>query len=112
MATYNTSLSKQVHAPLTSLDKILATFAALLLFGCYMFTFDGTLHSTDGLAMLAVAENLIKHGNFDARQLENWETTYLSIVGLNLASFDGTPNTPDELAILAAAETLVKQTRL
>lgn len=59
--------------PITHQDKILAGFLALLLFGLYMFLFDGILHSDDGLSMLAVAENVVKHGRFDTRQLENWE---------------------------------------
>ena len=60
-------------ASLTAADRVLALFVALLLFGLYIVSFDGTLHSTDGLSMLAVAENLVKHGNLDARQMENWE---------------------------------------
>ncbi|MBI1880347.1 MAG: phospholipid carrier-dependent glycosyltransferase [Chloroflexi bacterium] len=66
---------------LLSIDKSLAAFLALLLFGLYMVTFDGTLHSTDGLSMIAVAENLVKHGRFDTRQLENWENVYLGLDG-------------------------------
>ncbi|MBE7554737.1 MAG: glycosyltransferase family 39 protein [Anaerolineales bacterium] len=62
-------------------DKSLAAFLALLLFGLYMFTFDGTLHSTDGLAMFAVTENLVKHVQFDIRQLENWENVTLGVDG-------------------------------
>jgi hypothetical protein len=62
-------------------DKSLAAFLALLLFGLYMFTFDGTLHSTDGLSMLAVAENIAKHGRFDTRQLEDWENVSLGVDG-------------------------------
>lgn len=46
-----------------------------------MFTFDGTLHSTDGLSMLAVAENLVKHGQVDTRQLENWENVFPGLDG-------------------------------
>lgn len=68
-------------AHLTSVDKSLAAFLALLLFGLYMVTFDGTLHSTDGLSMIAVTENLVKHGRFDTRQLENWESATLGIDG-------------------------------
>ncbi|HEY85876.1 MAG TPA: hypothetical protein G4N96_12290, partial [Chloroflexi bacterium] len=54
---------------LTSRDAPLAAFLALLLFGIYIFNFDGTLHSTDGLSMFAVAENLVKHSYFDTHQL-------------------------------------------
>ena len=57
----------------------------LLLFGVYMVTFDGTQHSTDGLSMLAVAENIVKHGRFDTRQLENWESAKIGL--------DGAPHT-------------------
>ncbi|GIK39162.1 MAG: hypothetical protein BroJett011_29950 [Chloroflexota bacterium] len=66
---------------LTLVDKSLAAFLALLLFGVYMVTFDGTLHSTDGLSMLAVAENVAKHGRFDTRQLEDWENVSLGMDG-------------------------------
>lgn len=66
---------------LTPVDKSLAVFLALFLFGIYMLTFDGTLHSTDGLSMLAVAENIAKHGRFDTRQLEDWENIYLGVDG-------------------------------
>jgi hypothetical protein len=59
----------------------LPAFLALFLFGLYMLLFDGTLHSTDGLSMFAVAENLIKHGHVDTRQLENWENVKLGIDG-------------------------------
>lgn len=62
-------------------DVNLALWVALLLFGLYMITFDGTLHSTDGLSMFAVAENLLKHGHFDTRQLENWESVTLGLDG-------------------------------
>jgi hypothetical protein len=64
-----------------STDKALLAFLALFLFGLYMLLFDGTLHSTDGLSMFAVAENLIKHGHVDTRQLENWENVKLGIDG-------------------------------
>ena len=64
---------------LSSFDIILAAFLALTLFGIYMLSFDGTLHSTDGLSMLAVTENLLKHGTVDTRQLENWESATLGI---------------------------------
>ncbi len=60
-------------------DFTLAAFLALFLFGLYMVTFDGALHSTDGLSMLAVAENMVKHGRFDTRQLENWENIFWGI---------------------------------
>jgi hypothetical protein len=54
---------------------------ALLLFGIYMLTFDGLLYSTDGLSMITVAENIIKHGNFDTRQVEDWENVQLGADG-------------------------------
>jgi hypothetical protein len=60
---------------------------ALLLFGIYMLTFDGTLHSTDGLSMFAVAENLVKHGQLDTRQLENWENVFLGPDGHPYTNF-------------------------
>lgn len=69
------------RAGLTAGDRVLAAFLALFLLGVYLVTFDGTLHSTDGLSMLAVAENLVKHGHFDTRQLENWESARLGVDG-------------------------------
>jgi hypothetical protein len=52
-----------------------------------MVTFDGTLHSTDGLSMLAVAENLVKHGRFDTRQLEDWENVAVGLDGRPYAKY-------------------------
>lgn len=74
-------------ARLKPVDVTVASFLALLLFGIYMLTFDGTMHSTDGLSMLAVAENTVKHGNLDTRQLENWENVYLGHDGLPYTNF-------------------------
>lgn len=62
-------------------DHALAWLVGLLLFGLYMLTFDGTIHSTDGLSLLAVTENLVKHGRFDTAQLENWESAALGVDG-------------------------------
>ncbi len=62
-------------------DVNLAFWTALFLFGLYISTFDGTLHSTDGLSMFAVGENLLKHLHFDTRQLENWENVTLGLDG-------------------------------
>ncbi|MCK6628778.1 MAG: phospholipid carrier-dependent glycosyltransferase [Anaerolineae bacterium] len=85
-------------------DFTLAAFLALLLFGIYMFTFDGTLHSTDGLSMLAVAENMVKHGRFDTRQLENWENVFL---GINNQPFSKYPIGPTLLMLPFVALALV-----
>ena len=63
----------------TPTDKVMASFLALLLFGIYLLTFDGTLHSTDGLSMIGVTENLLKHGQVDTAQLENWESATLGV---------------------------------
>ncbi len=70
---------EQSQIRLRPADKVIAAFLALLLFGIYLLTFDGTLHSTDGLSMFAVAENIVKHGQFDTAQLENWESATLGI---------------------------------
>lgn len=69
----------QLNTPtgLPAREIALAALVSLLLFGVYMLTFDGTLHSTDTLSMLAVAENMIKHGTVDTVQLENWESAAL-----------------------------------
>lgn len=85
-------------------DFTLAAFLALLLFGIYMLTFDGTLHSTDGLSMLAVAENIVKHGRFDTRQLENWENVFL---GINNQPFTKYPLGPTLLMLPFVALALV-----
>lgn len=76
-----TGRSRPAKYPLLPADTALAALAALLLFGVYMVIFDGRLHSTDGLSMLAVAENMVKHGHFDTRQLENWENVALGLNG-------------------------------
>lgn len=75
------NILESIPQRLTLVDKSLAAFLALLLFGVYMVTFDGTLHSTDGLSMLAVAENMAKHGRFDTRQVEDWENVYIGVDG-------------------------------
>lgn len=77
----NSEINRPRKAHLKPIDASLAAFLGLLLLGIYMVTFDGTLHSTDGLSMLAVTENLVKHGGFDTRQLENWESARLGIDG-------------------------------
>jgi hypothetical protein len=57
-----------------------------------MLAFDGMLLSTDGLSMYAVAENLIKHGHVDTRQLENWENAKLGIDGLPYSKYAPGPS--------------------
>lgn len=81
------TLSEPTVSKLTKRDLSLGLFLALLLFGIYMLTFDGTLHSTDGLSMLAVTENVVKHGRFDTRQLENWENVYPGLDGRPYTNF-------------------------
>lgn len=89
-------------------DLALGLFLALLLFGCYMFTFDGTLHSSDGLSMFAVAENIIKHGRFDTAQLEDWENVYLGVDGRPYTNFAPGPT----LAMLPFVILALNVTRL
>lgn len=68
-------------------DKNVAASLALMLFGIYMIGFDGTLHSSDGLSMFAVAENIVKHGSFDTRQLLSWGNVALGIDNLPYTVF-------------------------
>jgi hypothetical protein len=54
-------------------EKAVALCLYLLLCAAYIFSFDGVMASTDGQAMLAVTENIVKHGTLDVRQLADWE---------------------------------------
>ena len=59
----------------------------LLLLAVYLLTYNGVLRVTDGQAMFAVAENLVKHASPDARQLDNWEDVHVGVNGLPYAKY-------------------------
>lgn len=52
-----------------STDKHLAVALLLLLFSVYLVTYSGTLHSSDGQAMLSVSESLVRRGAYDINQI-------------------------------------------
>ena len=46
-------------------DLTIAAWLALFLFGIYLFTFSGRIHSYDGMSMFAVTESVVKRGEFN-----------------------------------------------
>jgi hypothetical protein len=50
-------------------DRTLAFSVACLLFACYLLTYTGQIDSSDGLAMFATAESMVRRGEIDSNQL-------------------------------------------
>ncbi len=50
-------------------DRDLAFAVMVLLFACYLLTFTAYIQSSDGLAMFATAENMVRRGSIDSNQL-------------------------------------------
>lgn len=50
-------------------DRATASFLALLLFGIYLLSFNGRITSSDGLAMFAVTESVVKRGDLTTDQM-------------------------------------------
>src|SRR3954470_3493177 len=52
-----------------SRDRTLAFCIACLLFACYLFTYTGLIDSSDGLAMFATTESMVRRSEIDSNQL-------------------------------------------
>ena len=52
-----------------SRDRTLALCVISLLFACYLLTYTGTIESSDGLAMFATTESMVRRGEIDSNQL-------------------------------------------
>src|SRR5689334_9896617 len=52
-----------------SRDRTLAFCIACLLFACYLFTYTALIDSSDGLAMFATTESMVRRGEIDSNQL-------------------------------------------
>jgi hypothetical protein len=50
-------------------DRTLAFCIACLLFACYLLTYTGYIESSDGLAMFATTESMVRRGEIDSNQL-------------------------------------------
>src|SRR5687768_12029325 len=50
-------------------DRTLALCIACLLFACYLLTYTAMIDSSDGLAMFATAESMVRRGEIDSNQL-------------------------------------------
>jgi hypothetical protein len=50
-------------------DRSIAFFLFGLLLACYLLTYTGNIQSSDGLAMFATAENIVRRGEIDSNQL-------------------------------------------
>jgi hypothetical protein len=50
-------------------ERNLALAVMILLFACYLLTFTAYIQSSDGLAMFATTENMVRRGTFDSNQL-------------------------------------------
>jgi hypothetical protein len=50
-------------------DRTLAFCVACLLFACYLLTYTARIDSSDGLAMFATAESMVRRGEIDSNQL-------------------------------------------
>ena len=51
------------------LDKTIAAWLALFLFGIYLLSFSGQLYSQDSMSMFSVTESFVKRGEFSTDQL-------------------------------------------
>ncbi len=52
-----------------SRDRTLAFCIACLLFACYLLTYTGMIESSDGLAMFATTESMVRRGEINSNQL-------------------------------------------
>jgi hypothetical protein len=52
-----------------SRDRTLALCVACLLFACYLLTYTAYIESSDGLAMFATTESMVRRGELDSNQL-------------------------------------------
>jgi len=52
-----------------SRERRIAFLIAALLFACYLLTYTGLIQSSDGLAMFATAESIVRRGEVDTNQL-------------------------------------------
>src|SRR5688572_12816954 len=52
-----------------SRDRTLAVSVAFLLFACYLLTYTATIDSSDGLAMFATTESMVRRGEIDSNSL-------------------------------------------
>lgn len=50
-------------------DRSIAFFISAFLLACYLITYTGTIQSSDGLAMFATVESMVRRGEIDANQL-------------------------------------------
>jgi hypothetical protein len=50
-------------------DRSIAFLVICFLYSCYLLTYTGVMQSSDGLAMFATAESLVRRGDVDANQL-------------------------------------------
>ncbi len=55
--------------PITRRERRTAFLVAALLFACYLITYTGLIQSSDGLAMFAATESIVRRGEVDTNQL-------------------------------------------
>jgi hypothetical protein len=55
--------------PITRRERRTALLIAALLFACYLLTYTGIIQSSDGLAMFATTESIVRRGEVDTNQL-------------------------------------------
>ncbi len=64
--------SSRPRAPvrdITTQDRSIAFLIAAFLLACYLITYTGVIQSSDGLAMFATTESMVRRGQVDANQL-------------------------------------------
>lgn len=62
-------LYDSIPAPLPPGERRIAFLVAALLFACYLLTYTGIIQSSDGLAMFATTESIVRRGEVDTNQL-------------------------------------------
>ncbi len=66
----HSQLTKANETKQTKFDeRSAALLIAALLFSCYLFTYTGLIQSSDGLAMFATTETIVRRGDVDTNQL-------------------------------------------
>jgi len=50
-------------------DRSIAIFVVGFLLAAYLFTYTGVIQSSDGLAMFATTESIVRRGEVDSNQL-------------------------------------------
>ena len=66
----NASPADPTHpTPITRRERRTAFLIAALLFACYLLTYTGLIQSSDGLAMFATTESIVRRGEVDTNQL-------------------------------------------